>query len=63
METLYPVGLEALGSFQGRDLVWQRSRKSLKGRTTVKESALLVQLAKELQKAVREGENVTLLLI
>lgn len=63
METLYPVRLEAKGSFQGGDLVWQRSRKSLKGRTTIKESASLINLAKDLQKAVREGKNVTLPLL
>nr|WP_319396655.1 AAA family ATPase [uncultured Desulfobacter sp.] len=63
METLYPVRLEAKGSFQGGALVWERSRKSLKGRTTIKESAPLVTLAKDLQKAVREGENVTLPLL
>lgn len=63
METLFPVRLEAKGRFQGGDLVWERSRKSLKGRTTIKESAPLIQLAKDLQKAVRDGEPVTLPLL
>ncbi|WP_320043310.1 AAA family ATPase [uncultured Desulfobacter sp.] len=63
METLYPVRLKAIGHFLDKDLVWERSRKSLKGRTTIKESASLVQLAKDLQKAVRQGEDLTLPLL
>jgi len=53
METLYPVRVEAMGNLHGEDITWQRSRKSLKGRTTIKESAPLVGLAKGFQEAVR----------
>jgi len=63
METAYPVKLEALGSFDGKEIKWQRIRKSLKGRTTIKESAPLVHLAKIFQQAVRAGENISLPLL
>lgn len=63
METLYPVSVEASGELRGENITWQRFRKSLKGRTTIKESAPLVKLAKGLQDAVRAGENVTLPLL
>jgi len=63
METLYPVSVEASGDLRGEKITWQRSRKSLKGRTTIKESAPLVNLAKEFQDAVRAGERVTLPLL
>jgi len=63
METLYPISVEASGNLRGENITWQRYRKSLKGRTTIKESASLVKLAKGLQDAVRAGENVTLPLL
>lgn len=63
METLYPVSVEASGNLRGEQISWQRCRKSLKGRTTIKESTPLVKLAKGLQDAVRAGESVTLPLL
>ena len=63
METVYPVRLEAVGSFQEKEIKWQRARKSLKGRTTIKDSGPLIHLAKKLQKAVRSGEKTTLPLL
>lgn len=63
METLYPVSVEASGDLRGEKITWQRSRKSLKGRTTIKESAPLVKLAKGFQEAVRAGKGETLPLL
>jgi predicted ATP-binding protein involved in virulence len=63
METLYPVSVEASGDLRGEKISWQRCRKSLKGRTTIKESASLVKFAKGFQDAVRVGERVTLPLL
>lgn len=63
METLYPVRVEASGDLRGEKMTWQRCKKSLKGRTTIKESAPLVNLAKGFQDAVRAGEGVTLPLL
>ncbi|MBF0232780.1 MAG: AAA family ATPase [Desulfamplus sp.] len=60
METQYPVRVEAIGTICKEEIAWQRTKKSSKGRTTIKESAPLIKYARELQSSVRNGESVTL---
>ena len=63
METHYPVTLNATGCLCGKEITWKRSRSGRKGRTTIKDSASLVKKARELQTAVRNGEEITLPLL
>jgi predicted ATP-binding protein involved in virulence len=60
LEPQLPVIISAIGEIEGKKMKWQRSKKSLDGRTTVKEARELIDIAKFHTQQVSQGEPVIL---
>ncbi|GAB4292824.1 MAG: AAA family ATPase [Oscillatoriaceae cyanobacterium] len=59
----YPVSVICAGTVAGIEIEWTRSLASSDGRTTRQEATKILQISKELQEQVRQGQDVLLPLI
>jgi predicted ATP-binding protein involved in virulence len=60
LEPQLPVIISAEGEIAGKTIKWQRAKKSLEGRTTVKEAKELIDIAKFHTQQVSQGKPVIL---
>ena len=60
LEPHYPVSVSCEGKLQDQQIVWKRSLRSKKGRTTWGDAAEMTAISQKLQQQVREGRDVRL---
>lgn len=57
----YPVEVSASGMIENLSLSWKRSLNSPDGKTTVKDAEAIINLAKDVQSRLRQGDKSTIL--
>lgn len=62
-EYQFPVEIRANGEVNNQKISWSRERNSRRGSTTTKNAQPLSEIGRELDEAVRRGENIVLPLI
>lgn len=57
LQAQYPVEISASGLFEGKEIVWKRALNTAEGKTTVGDAKEIINIAKNLQKQIQNGEK------